>query len=85
MVASAVFITDLTGKAIISRDYRGDIPLAKGIEIFSKYLTEVEDEVKKPIFQVDTNGDVMESIADVGSTGPGGETFVYIQVCIMHL
>lgn len=47
MVASAVFITDLTGKAIISRDYRGDIPLAKGIEIFSKYLTEVEDEVKK--------------------------------------
>lgn len=79
MVASAVFITDLSGKAIISRDYRGDVPLTKAIEIFAKYLTEVEDELKKPIFQVDTNGDVMQSIADVGSTGPGGETFIYIQ------
>ena len=80
MVASAVFITDLSGKAIISRDYRGDVPLTKAIEIFVKYLTEVEDELKKPMFQVDTNGDVMQSIADVGSTGPGGETFIYIQV-----
>jgi len=79
MVASAVFITDLSGKAIISRDYRGDVPLTKAIEIFSKYLTHVEDELKKPIFQVDTNGDIMQSMADVGSTGPGGETFVYIQ------
>jgi len=79
MVASAIFITDLSGKAIISRNYRGDVPLTKAVETFSKYLTEVEDEVKKPIFQVDTNGDVMESIEDVGTTGPGGETFIYIQ------
>lgn len=79
MVASAIFITDLSGKAIISRNYRGDVPLTKAIETFSKYLTEVEEEVKKPIFQVDTNGDVMESIEDVGTTGPGGETFIYIQ------
>ena len=32
MVASAVFITDLQGKAIISRNYRGDVPLTKAIE-----------------------------------------------------
>lgn len=79
MVASAVFLTDLSGKAIISRNYRGDIPLAKAIERFAKYLTEVEDDDKKPIFHVDLNGDVSESISDVGSTGRGGETFVYIQ------
>ena len=85
MVASAIFITDLSGKAIISRNYRGDVPLTKAIETFSKYLTEVEDEVKKPIFQVDTNGDVMESIEDVGTTGPGGETFIYIQVRLVDI
>lgn len=27
MVASAVYITDLKGKVIISRNYRGDIPM----------------------------------------------------------
>mmetsp|Transcript_44851 Transcript_44851/g.54292 ORF Transcript_44851/g.54292 Transcript_44851/m.54292 type:complete len:458 (+) Transcript_44851:157-1530(+) len=79
MVASAVFITDLSGKSIISRNYRGDIPLTKAIERFAKYVTEVEDDAKKPIFHVDTNGDVMESMRDIGSTGPGGETFVFIQ------
>jgi len=80
MVASAVFITDLSGKAIISRNYRGDIPLTKAIERFSKYLAEVEDESKKPVFFVDSNGDLIGE-NDVGSTGAGGETFVYIQVC----
>ena len=60
MVASAVFITDLQGKAIISRNYRGDVPLNKAIEQFAKYLTEVEDEQKKPVFHVDTNGDFAE-------------------------
>lgn len=79
MVASAVFITDLSGKSIISRNYRGDIPLTKAIERFAKYVNEVEDDAKKPIFHVDTNGDVMESMRDIGSTGAGGETFVYIQ------
>lgn len=53
--------------------------MTKAIATFSKYLTEVEDEVKKPIFQVDNNGDVIELIEDVGTTGPGGETFIYIQ------
>lgn len=80
MVASAVFITDLSGKSIISRNYRGDVPLTKAIDRFSKYLAETEDEAKKPVFHVDTNGDMMESTEDVGGTGPGGETFVYVQV-----
>lgn len=79
MVASAVFITDLTGKPLISRNYRGDIPLTSAIEKFTSYLMEVEDEVKKPVFMVDANGDFLES-DDVGCTGPGGDTFVYVQV-----
>ena len=79
MVASAVFITDLGGKAIISRNYRGDIPLTKAIDRFAKYLAEVEDEMMKPVFHVDSNGDVMDQ-DDVGTTGAGGCTFVYVQV-----
>ena len=79
MVASAVFITDLQGKAIISRNYRGDVNLNKVIERFAKYLVEVEDEYKKPVFHVDTNGDVQAG-EDVGSTGTGGEHYVYVSV-----
>jgi hypothetical protein len=79
MVASAVFITDLQGKAIISRNYRGDVPLTKAIERFAKYLAEVEDEAKKPVFRVDENGDV-ETGNEVGGAGVGGETFVYVSV-----
>ena len=80
MVASAVFITDLGGKAIISRNYRGDIPLTAAVDRFAKYLTEVEDDAKKPLFHVDSAGDLMVDNDDVGITGAGGETFVYIQV-----
>jgi hypothetical protein len=79
MVASAVFITDLQGKAIISRNYRGDVPMTKSIERFAKYLVEIEEEAKKPIFHVDSNGDV-ETGDDVGASGPGGETYVYVSV-----
>lgn len=77
MVASAVFITDLQGKAIISRNYRGDISLNRVIECFAEYLVEVEDEAKKPVFHVDVNGDV-QSGEGVGATGTGGEHFVYV-------
>jgi AP-1 complex subunit mu len=28
MASSAVFVTDLKGKIIISRNYRGDVPMA---------------------------------------------------------
>lgn len=83
MVASAVFITDLSGKAIISRNYRGDIPLTKAIETFSRYLSEIEEDAKKPVFHVDTNGDLLSDV-DVGATGVGGESFVYVQVCFLR-
>ena len=79
MVASAIFITDLTGKPLISRNYRGDIPLTSAIEKFASYLLEVEDDTKKPVFHVDSSGDVLLT-EDVGCTGVGGETFVYVQV-----
>ena len=79
MVASAIFITDLTGKPLISRNYRGDIPLTSAIEKFASYLLEVEDDTKKPVFHVDSSGDFLLT-EDVGCTGVGGETFVYVQV-----
>jgi hypothetical protein len=59
MVASAVFVTDLNGKPIIHRNYRGDIPLGRAIERFAKYLVETPDENKKPVFYVDANGDYL--------------------------
>jgi hypothetical protein len=79
MVASAIFITDLTGKPLISRNYRGDIPLTSAIETFARYLLEVEDDVKTPVFHVDTSG-VFVGRDDVGCAGVGGEAFVYVQV-----
>mmetsp|Transcript_2112 Transcript_2112/g.3232 ORF Transcript_2112/g.3232 Transcript_2112/m.3232 type:complete len:459 (+) Transcript_2112:123-1499(+) len=79
MVASAVFITDLSGKAIISRNYRGDIPLTKAIERFAKYLTEVDDDTKTPVFHVDMNDDVAIAPSEVGNAGSGGSTFIYIR------
>ena len=79
MVASAIFITDLQGKSIISRNYRGDFPIAKAIELFAKYLNDVDEEARKPIFHVDVNGD-FESGDDVGMAGPGGQTIVYVNV-----
>jgi len=84
MVASAIFVTDLVGKCIISRNYRGDISLSKMIEIFSKYLREVDDDVKKPVFHVDYCGNIVLD-HNVGSTGSGGESFVYIQCNNLYL
>ena len=52
--------------------------MTKAIERFSKYLVDVEDESKRPVFHVDANGDV--ELDEVGGSGPGGETFVYISV-----
>jgi hypothetical protein len=67
MVASAVFITDLSGKSIISRNYRGDVPLTQAIEHFTKYLHDTPDEQKKPIFYriPHTNDYVTEEDVDV--------------------
>jgi len=87
MVASAIFITDLHGKAIISRNYRGDIPLTKAIEQFSQYLKDVDDEAcKKPVFFVDANNsDVLLENDLVGTTGIGGDTYVYVQYNNLYL
>jgi hypothetical protein len=83
MVASAVFITDLSGKSIISRNYRGDVPLTRSIDRFAKYLLDIPDEQKKPIFQCDGTGDFfMEE--DVGCTGNDGETYVYVNVSALY-
>lgn len=43
MSASAVFILDLKGKVLISRNYRGDIPMSE-IDHFMPLITEVEEE-----------------------------------------
>ena len=82
MVASEISITDLPGKAIICRNYRGNIPLTKAIEQFSQYLKDVDDEAcKKPVFFVDANNsDVLLENDLVGTTGIGGDTYVYVQV-----
>lgn len=78
MVASAVFITDLQGKSIISRNYRGDVPLNKSIENFQRYLDQTPDEQRKPIFHVHGSDFMVEE--DAGGNGPGGETIVYVNV-----
>ena len=43
MAASAVYILDLKGKVLISRNYRGDLPL-NTIDKFPKILMEAEEE-----------------------------------------
>ncbi len=52
MVASAVFITDIKGKIIISRNYRGDIPMTVA-EKFSQYLAETDEDQMTPVVNVD--------------------------------
>ena len=81
MVASAVFITDLTGKSIISRNYRGDVPLTNAIDQFAKYLADTPEEQKKPIFYHTKASNEFLTEEDVEcSKNDSGETFVYINV-----
>ncbi|KAG2236736.1 hypothetical protein INT48_000734 [Thamnidium elegans] len=42
-MASAIFILDLKGKVLISRNYRGDIPMS-AVEKFMPLISEAEDE-----------------------------------------
>lgn len=49
MSASAVFVMDLKGKVLISRDYRGDIPMNIA-EKFAKFVQNVDEEEIKPVF-----------------------------------
>ena len=50
---SAIYILDLKGKIIISRDYRGDIGL-NYVERFVTKILEEEDANLKPIFEEDS-------------------------------
>lgn len=92
MVASAILITDLTGKPLISRNYRGDIPLSSAAEKFATYLLEADEDAKKPVFYVDGNGEFGalkkgedgEGGEDEDIGVPGGETFVYVQVSFIR-
>ncbi|TPX71423.1 hypothetical protein SpCBS45565_g01076 [Spizellomyces sp. 'palustris'] len=47
MVASALFILDLKGKVLISRNYRGDIPMS-AVEKFMPLILEAEEEEQTP-------------------------------------
>lgn len=49
MVASAVFVMDVKGKIIISRNYRGDIPMSLVCDKFTKHITEDEESQLTPI------------------------------------
>ena len=51
MVASAVYIMDLKGKIIISRNYRGDIPVTATIR-FNQLIQEKEPSELKPVFTI---------------------------------
>jgi hypothetical protein len=84
MVLSAIFITDLLGKVIISRNYRGDIPITRSIERFTKYITDTPEEQKKPIFQSDSQSEFYVE-DNVGCTGNDGETYVYVNVRYISL
>ena len=69
MTLSCLFITDLQGKSIISRNYRGDVGVTQSIDTFQRYLSEVDDEAKTPVFHVDVHGDVAPDPESVGSAG----------------
>ena len=47
MAASALFILDLKGRVILSRDYRGDVP-AKSVEHFISRVNELEETGEAP-------------------------------------
>mmetsp|Transcript_9195 Transcript_9195/g.16074 ORF Transcript_9195/g.16074 Transcript_9195/m.16074 type:complete len:424 (+) Transcript_9195:337-1608(+) len=49
MSASAIFFTDLKGKILISRNYRGDVPVSC-IERFATRIQEEEEADMKPVF-----------------------------------
>lgn len=52
MPVSAVYLLDSKGKVIISRDYRGDIPI-KCLERFITHVLETDETELKPIFEED--------------------------------
>ena len=49
MTASAVFILDVKGKVVISRNYRGDVPM-HCVERFAGHVLEAEDADERPVW-----------------------------------
>ena len=49
MVCSAVFVTDLKGKVIVSKNYRGDVPLSV-TDRFAQHIQEKEETELRPVF-----------------------------------
>lgn len=50
MTVSALFILDLKGKPIISRNYRGDVPMSL-VDKFAKHISEDEESALTPIIR----------------------------------
>jgi hypothetical protein len=49
MTASAVFILDVKGKVIISRNYRGDVPM-NCVERFAGHVLEADEADERPVW-----------------------------------
>lgn len=49
MTISNMFIMDLKGKVIISRNYRGDVPM-NASDRFANYIQERDEMEQRPIF-----------------------------------
>lgn len=49
MSVSAVAFLDLKGKLLLSRDYRGDVPVEKAANRFFELLGQAEDDRRAPI------------------------------------
>ena len=52
MAASAIFILDHRGKILISRNYRGDVPMSVASRFINKILEEEEMNIK-PVTEED--------------------------------
>ena len=52
MACSIIFITDLKGKVIVAKNYRGDIP-EKCIEQFSQHIQEKDEMELRPVFTLE--------------------------------
>ena len=64
MAASALFILDLKGRVILSRDYRGDIS-PKNIERFISKHSELEETGIAPLVELHPNLHNMEVLQDL--------------------
>lgn len=56
MVASAIFILDARGKTLISRDFRGDLPMSSVSEFKKRVIDAPDDAVLTPFVHVEDKG-----------------------------